>query len=238
MEITANQLLGLNVYSLEQGEKIGQVHNFLLDTQKKELIALLIGNKKIIKDDAVLCLTDVAGLSFEAVTVDSPAVLRKKNDCPHLKQLLKCPPDITGLSILKKDGTFLGRAESFYIDSETGKITRIEISIGFLGNLVKDRKFLPIEQIEIIGSDMILATDNAKIEEKINHHSPSQLKQRTKQKIAAVKPEPGCKEKIMAISDKGLFQRRNKIIFPEIETEETMINEAETQKKDGNNMES
>ena len=54
MEITANQLIGLNVYSLKQGERIGIVRNFLLDPKEKELIALLVGNKKIIKDETVV----------------------------------------------------------------------------------------------------------------------------------------------------------------------------------------
>ena len=94
MEITANQLIGLNVYSLKQGERIGIVRNFLLDPKEKELIALLVGNKKIIKDESVLCLTDAAGVSLEAVTVDSPEVLRKKSECAHLKELLKNPTNI------------------------------------------------------------------------------------------------------------------------------------------------
>ncbi len=219
MEITANQLIGLNVYSLEQGERIGIVRNFLLDPKEKELIALLVGNKKIIKDESVLCLTDAAGVSLEAVTVDSPEALRKKSDCTHLKDFLKSPPDIAGLSVLKKDGTFLGKATSFYIDTETGKITKIELNSGFFSSLLKDRRFLSVDHIDIIGSDMILAKDTAKVEEDHSAVNPARIKEKTAQLRTAKKSEPGCREKIMALSGKNPFHRSHKIVFPEIDRE-------------------
>lgn len=219
MEITANQLIGLNVYSLEQGERIGIVRNFLLDPKEKELIALLVGNKKIIKEESVLCLTDAAGVSLEAVTVDSPEALRKKSDCTHLKDFLKSPPDIAGLSVLKKDGTFLGKATSFYIDTETGKITKIELNSGFFSSLLKDRRFLSVDHIDIIGSDMILAKDTAKVEEDHSAVNPARIKEKTAQLRTAKKSEPGCREKIMALSGKNPFHRSHKIVFPEIDQE-------------------
>lgn len=224
MEITANQLIGLNVYSLKQGERIGIVRNFLLDPKEKELIALLVGNKKIIKDESVLCLTDAAGVSLEAVTVDSPEVLRKKSECAHLKELLKNPTDINGLSVLKKNGAFLGKALSFYIDTETGKITRIELNSGFFSSLLKDRRFLSVDHIDIIGADMILAKDDAKVEEDQSAIRPARIKEKTAKIRAVKKPEPGCRDKLMELSGRGPFHRHHKIIFPEIDRE----TEAET----------
>ena len=226
MEITANQLIGLNVYSLNRGERIGIVRNFLLDPKEKELIALLVGNKKIIKDESVLCLADAAGVSLEAVTVDSPAALRKKSECAHLKELLKSPPDINGLSVLKKDGAFLGKAVSFYIDTETGKITRFELNSGFFSSLLKDRRFLSVDHVDIIGADMILAKDDAKVEEDQSAVHTARIKEKTAKLRAAKEAEPGCRDKIMALSGKAPFHRHHKIIFPEIDRE------AETETKE------
>lgn len=219
MEITANQLIGLNVYSLKEGERIGIVRNFILNPKEKELIALLVGGKKIIKDESVLCLTDAAGVSLEAVTVDSPETLRKKSDCAHLKDFLKNPPDITGLSVLKKDGTFLGKATSFYIDTETGKITKIELNSGFFSSLLKDRRFLSAGHIDLIGGDMILVKDDAKVEEDHSAVRPARIREKTVQHRVAKKQEPGCRERIMALSGKSPFHRSHKIVFPEIDRE-------------------
>lgn len=221
MEITANQLLGLPIYSLEQGEKVGQVRSFLLDTKEKELIALLVANKKLIKEESVLCLTDVAGLSAEAITVDSPEVLRKKNECAHLKDRLKNPPEIAGLSVIKKDGTFLGKAESFYIDAETGGITKIELDNGFFGNMFKERIYLTIDEIDIIGTDMILAKDSAEVKEGREPSTLHSIKEKGKEKKTNLtETAAGCGEKIMAMSGKLPFRRNHKVIFPEVETAE------------------
>lgn len=212
MEITVNQILGLPIFSLDRGEKIGQVKSFLLDTAAKELVALVIANKRLVKEDPILCLADVTGLSLEAITVDSPAVLRKRSDCPHLKELLKDPPAIAGLAILKRDGSSLGRADSFYIDGDSGKITKIEVaSASFFAAFGRDRAFLPLEMIEIIGNDMILAKDDAVV-------------------ASAPKGEPtrhgdgeaaGCGSRIMALSHRGpFFSSRRTTVFPEIPTAE------------------
>ena len=219
MEISTNRILGLNVYSLEQGERLGQVRQCVIDTKAKELVALTVANKKFIKDESVLCLTDVAGIGSEAVTVDSPAVLRKKTDCAHLKDLLKDPPAIEGLSLLKKDGTFLGRADAVYIDNETGKISRLSVQNGLLGNLIKDFAYLPISEIDIIGSDMILVKDDAELREEQNKNSISRLRAKTKQHIG-IKPERGCGDRIMAMSGRDLFHRKRETIFPEIPRED------------------
>jgi uncharacterized protein YrrD len=229
MEINANQILGITVYSLERGERIGQVRNFYLNPKEKELIALLIGNRKIIKDESILPLKDVRGISFEAITVDSPAVLRKKNEYPEAKEFIKSPPDIVGLSILKKDGTFLGRAASFSIDTETGKITKIHLSVGFIDSLRKDYTYIPAPRIEVIGSEMILVADDTTVKQarRPATQPPGKTEKREKRnkgksssnefKSTRGETDAGCNEKIRALSGKTFCGHGPRIIFPEID---------------------
>lgn len=229
MEINANQILGITVYSLERGERIGQVRNFYLNPKEKELVALLIGHKKIIKDESILPLKDVRGISFEAITVDSPAVLKKKNEYPEAREFIKSPPDIVGLSILKKDGTFLGRAASFSIDTETGKITKIHLSSGFIDSLRKDYAYIPAPKIEVIGSEMILVADDTAVKQEKNPETRQKEKtekQRKREKSkesfgdnkrTREKTEEGCGTIIRSISGKDFHGRGPRIVFTEIE---------------------
>ena len=215
MEITANQILGLPVFSLERGEKIGQVGNYLLDPGAKEIIALTVGSKKFLKEGAVLCLADAAGLGAEAVTVDSPAVLRKKSDCPHLKNSIKDPVEINGLSVIKRNGEYIGKAVSFYIDSETGKLTRIALAVPFT-SLFKEQHYLPITMIRVIGRDMILAEDDAEI---VSVKKNGERKE-TRRRRNREETEAGCGEKIMTLSQRRFLPRRRFTVFPEIPGEE------------------
>ncbi len=215
MEITANQILGLPVFSLARGEKIGQVRNYLLDAEAKEIIALTVGSKKFLREGAVLCLADATGISPEAVTVDSPAVLRKKSDCPHLKNILKDPIEINGLSVIKKTGEYVGKAVSFYIDSETGKITRVALAVPFTCFL-KEQHSLDIAGIRVIGHDMILAEDHAEIiiTKKKDGHREERRRCRREE------TEAGCGEKIMALSERRFLPHRRFTVFPDIPGEE------------------
>lgn len=217
MEITLRQLMGLNVYSLNQGEKVGQVRGYLIDIGEKELTALLVSDGRLRKEERILCLTDVKGLSTEAVTVDSPAALRKKADCPHLKELLRSAPEVEGLSVLHKDGTFCGRAATVAIDSETGKLGRFELVNGSIfSQAMKGRRSIDASDIEIIGSDVILIKDDATIKEEAPHH-PIASKSRPQ------KAEPGCGQRIRAMSGKYPLPRRNKTVFPDIPPSATEI---------------
>lgn len=212
MEITLRRLLGLNVYSLDRGEKIGRVRNYLLNTEEKELTAFLISDGKLRKEDRILCLADVKGISPEAVTVDSPEVLRKKADCPHLKELIRSAPEIEGLSVLHKDGTFCGRAAAVNIDNETGQINRLELADGsFFHRAVKGRRFIDIEDIEIIGNDVILIKDNAAVKEETPRYTIP-MKNHTPQ------TESGYGQRIRALSGKYPLPRRTKTVFPDIPT--------------------
>lgn len=229
MEINANQILGITVYSLERGERIGQVRNFYLNPKEKELVALLIGNRKIIKDESILPLKDVRGISFEAITVDSPDVLKKKNEYSEAREFIKSPPDIVGLSILKKDGTFLGRAASFSIDTETGKITKIHLSARFIDSLRKDYTYIPAAKIEVIGSEMILVADDTVVKQERRPATQPQEKtekrerhSKAKGSFSEVKPtqkekDAGCGEKVRALSGKTFSSHGPRIIFPEID---------------------
>lgn len=210
MEITLRRLLGLNVYSLDRGEKIGQVRNYLLNIKEKELMALLISDGKLRKEERILCLADVKGISPEAITVDSPETLRKKTNCPHLKDLIRSAPEVEGLSVLHKDGSFCGRAAAVNIDNETGKINRLELTNGsFFNQAIKGRRFINASDIEIIGNDVILIKDDATIQEEAPHHSIS-IKSR------ATQTEPGCGQRIRALSGKYPLPRRTKTVFPDI----------------------
>ena len=215
MEITVDRIIGTDVYSIEQGCRLGQVRRFLLDPQKKELAALLIAEKRRIKEELVLCLPDVTGLSSGAITVDSPKVLRKKSECPHLKDFLKSPPDIFGLAVIRKDGKVLGIAESYYIDTETGSITKIELAPVRRKGLRRDYPAIAIKDIEIIGNDVILARDNAEI------HFPATEENKPQMLFREKLPNfpKGCGEKITALSDK-MWHHRDAVIFPEIAREQ------------------
>jgi sporulation protein YlmC with PRC-barrel domain len=234
MEINANQILGITVYSIDRGERIGQVRNFYLNPKEKELVALLISNKKIIKDESLLPLKDVRGISFEAITVDSPAVLRKKNEYPDAKEFIKSPTDIVGLSVLKKDGSFLGRVSSFSIDTVTGKVHKIYLTAGFMNSLRKKYAHIPAEKIEVIGSEMILVADDTVVKPEsrppLNHTEKPEKKDHFKHGFADMKPkrennEAGCGEKIRSLSNREFHSHGPRIIFPEIdkdrETEKT-----------------
>lgn len=236
MEINVNHILGVTVYSIERGERIGQVRNFYLNPKEKELMALLIGNKKIIKDESILPIKDVRGISFEAITVDSPAVLRKKNEYPEAREFIKSPPDIVGLSILKKDGTFLGKAASFSIDTETGKVTKIHLAAGFIDSLRKDYTYIPAQKIEVIGSEMILVADDTVVKKQRRPSTDQTEKKKKPEKrdhfkhgFADMKPprkkdDDGCGEKIRSLSDREFNNHGPRIIFPEID------NDRETEK--------
>lgn len=70
-------------------------------------------------------------------------------------------PDVIHLPLMTEDGAFLGKAIEFRLDTETGYLTAIEIGGGVVDNLRKGKSILPIDDIVVIGNDVILVKKDA-----------------------------------------------------------------------------
>ncbi len=159
MEIASKDLIGLPVFSLEEGEKLGQVRDLVIDPDKRAIVAIVIGIKKIFQEEKIVPFQRVRHIGPEALLLASAAHLEKKANFPHLLKLINRPIHITGNRVMNEDGLALGKVREFYADANTGILTNLELGDRFLSHLLKGRSFLAADRIVVFGSDVIILRD-------------------------------------------------------------------------------
>ncbi|MEG1822325.1 MAG: PRC-barrel domain-containing protein [Clostridiales bacterium] len=162
MELRSKNILGLPVFAISQGEKLGQVKDYVFHPEKKAIIALLISPTKRFGEEKILPFSNIKSLGQEAITLENPGMLEKKGANPEIATYLKKMANIIGVKVITVNGFCLGKATDFFIDAISGKITSIALGNGLVDQLLKGNNFLSSDMIDVFGNDVILANENAK----------------------------------------------------------------------------
>jgi uncharacterized protein YrrD len=150
----AKELVGKAIIHLSTGAKLATVHDLLFDNEARRIVALLTGggwwsNPQFVRWSSVVSFSDV-------VVVQGEAPLAVVADDPEVAELLKRGSPMTGTTIISDGGERIGTVGELFVD-DRGNVVGYEVSQGFISDL-SGRKFLPVEQIQTVGKDAVIAT--------------------------------------------------------------------------------
>lgn len=161
MEIRSRNILGSPVFAMDKGENLGQVKDYVFDPEKKAIIALIITGSKRFGEEKILPLENIKALGQQAITIENSQALKTKGEIPEISALLKKRAGIIGINVITANGSSLGRATDFFIDSDTGKVTCIALGGKAFDRFIHGNNFLAANMVEVFGSDVILASEAA-----------------------------------------------------------------------------
>ncbi|AHF05717.1 PRC-barrel domain-containing protein [Desulfitobacterium metallireducens] len=152
----SRKFLSLPIVSLSEGQHIGYVKSLVIDARTKSLAALVVDLKGFFKDQRIIPYGKVISVGDDAITIDKGAHVEKSANLPEILSLIKEKLSIIGTRVITQSGKTLGVAEEYFIESETGRITQIQISGGKLEGLLNGKAILQAEYISTIGQDVIV----------------------------------------------------------------------------------
>ena len=140
----SRKMLGLPVYSIQEGNNLGNIKGFILDAQEKSLLAFVVERRRVSKEEKMLPFTAVNSIGEDAVTVEHLNALERRGANPVIMNALRRPIQPLGARCFTAGGKTLGKVEEYYIDAESGKISQLEInSRGLLkGNILVDGAYI------------------------------------------------------------------------------------------------
>lgn len=156
--LKVQSMIGLAVFDVEDGKQLGKIHDFIItedwsvygfELEGKGLFSLQVRTVKW--EDVVSCGND-------AIMIRNQHAVRQKaaDDIQHT--FLIGNGKLKELPVLTGDGAILGYVSDVYFNPELGKsITGIEISDGFISDLIGGRKWLPISTQVAFGESAIMA---------------------------------------------------------------------------------
>ncbi len=145
-----SQLRGMPVICSDNGAKIGTIYDVLIDTNKLEVTALLVGRHSGM---GVLRLNTLSHVGEDAITMDNSnavewAITRPKSAHCELGDLTKLP-------VVDAQGIATGVLHDVNIDLPSGTITSLDVRVGSLFGPLAKKGDVPVSDVISVGPTLV-----------------------------------------------------------------------------------
>lgn len=148
------ELIGKHIVNQATGEQIATVQDVILDNDARHVVAVLTDSGGWFRDAKVVVWNTVASIGDVIVVRGGTSEIIASTD-PQLAYLLEAKTPMTGTTIISDGGERIGSVGDLFTD-DAGNVVGYEVRQGFINDL-SGRKFLPVESIEAVGKDAIIA---------------------------------------------------------------------------------
>ena len=155
-----SEVIGLPVICVESGKKIGIIKDIIFCIKFKEVKAFVLEHKGMEIRKKVILLKDVLSLGKDALVVNDSNCTTTMNKA-YKTEDFKYSGKIKGLKVYSKAGNDLGIVNDILFDYKNGFIEGVEVSDGFLQDIVLGRKVVPLFGKVEVGSESILIDKEA-----------------------------------------------------------------------------
>ncbi len=151
------ELIGLAVFDVEEGKEIGKVSDVWV-SEDWRIEALELEGKGLFSSSAKsVSWEDIVAYGEDAVMIRNQQAVRKTGADDIQYTYLLGKNKFKDQNVLTEDGILLGKVTDVYFDQEMGNtILGLEISDGFVSDLMEGRKWLPLTQDMSIGKNAIM----------------------------------------------------------------------------------
>ncbi|CFX17198.1 PRC-barrel domain [Syntrophomonas zehnderi OL-4] len=173
----SQEILGLPVFSIVDGRKLGQVKDLVINPEEGKVDFILVSNGSWYVGARVLPFKAVMGVGEHAVTTESENQLATINDTSSANSLLQRNIEVKGNRVLTNKGNLVGVVSEYEIDEETGKLVRLEYKTA-----------ADESKIEVVEAENVLTfgTDVIVIKEQTGSTPPPVLSSESKEVAANV----------------------------------------------------
>jgi uncharacterized protein YrrD len=154
MLIKASRIIGLPVFTINDGKRIDSIEDVIYDPFQNKIEAFLIEKSGWFSEARVISFGDLEGIGVDAALIVSPKQIRKLSDVEkNIEAIAKNDTYLTNTKIITENGVELGRVSDIYFDAGTGRVEEFEVSHGGLKYWKDGKKRVRISDIVTIGKD-------------------------------------------------------------------------------------
>ncbi|MCK8818097.1 PRC-barrel domain-containing protein [Natroniella sulfidigena] len=150
------ELIGLPIVDLEDGELIGKVVDILFSPEKKELLGVKAKNNKLWKGARLIPQKSLYTLGKDIVVINNKRDLKQAEKSVAS---LNSGKEVMGKEVITEEGQVLGAVEDVIIDQDQ-KLLGYELTDGLIQDILTGRKLILFAEIELTyGEDIIIVTN-------------------------------------------------------------------------------
>ena len=146
-------LKGKAILTINEGEKLGQVEDILIDRNTMQVAAIVMSQGVLLnKERKYLPAAEVATWGRDAVLVKTRSAFRPETDLPERESWISAGQKLKGLAIVSTSGNRVGQIDDLLVNPE-GRIVAYRISEGIFGGRGRE---LSADTTKSIGADAVI----------------------------------------------------------------------------------
>lgn len=149
--LKGKEVIGLPVINLESGEELGKVSDLLYSGDLQKVEAIKASSEQDLK---VYTLPQLSSIGRDAVLLENPI-----NAEPAIGEKFHSWEKLKGLKVIDNQGNQLGIVVDILFDPQGGDIKGLEISEGFIGDLLEGRQIIDKKLLQICSKEMIIVAE-------------------------------------------------------------------------------
>ncbi|NMO96773.1 PRC-barrel domain-containing protein [Paenibacillus lemnae] len=165
------EMIGLSVFDVENGKEIGKIHDFILDEEWNIIGFELEGKTLFSSHVKTVSWDNIEAYGEDAVMIRNEESIEKTDADQIPFTYLLGRRKLKDMQVLTEEGMLLGRISDVYFEQEQGnKVLGLEISDGFVTDLIEGRRWLPCTSEMSIGESavMVPSLSEQRLEKAIN----------------------------------------------------------------------
>lgn len=151
--IKALDCLGLDVITINEGQKLASVKDVIYDQGSQKILAFLLDEGGIFVDPHIILTSDVKKIGQDALMIETAEdVQSAANVDETIRSIARDKIFLTKTKMVTTEGKSLGRVSDIYFDPLTGQVLEFELNQG-IKNLASNKKRVKVGDIISIGQD-------------------------------------------------------------------------------------
>lgn len=148
-------IIGKDVLSLADGIRIHSVKDLIIGEENDCVVALLVDEGGLFSGSTVVPIEAVHSFGRDAVVIADAGAVVAASSYPRVHAIIDRKESLLGKKVFTNEGEELGKIGDMYFDENDGMIRGLEVSGGAIGDLTKGTSYLPIEDVQRSGPDVV-----------------------------------------------------------------------------------
>ena len=154
---TGRELAGLAVVTLTGGERLGRIADVVFQPSSGQVTGFLVERGGMFSKPQFLAAGGVQGLGADALTIPGAEALTEFDPAGSALDGLASKP-LEGRPVLNPAGTVLGKVADVVVETDTLTVPHLLLATGLLDNALHGRPRLPLSQVQALGADSVIVT--------------------------------------------------------------------------------
>lgn len=147
------ELKGMTVLALQEGERLGQVRDLILDPIARQVVAVVL-DRRVGGEDQIVATANIRNVGPAVITVEDRSSLVSLSRIPRFQELARVGKPIHGKMVISESGERLGKVDDLEVDVQTFRLVSL-----VLRSVLGRGQVITTERVRTIGADAVVVSD-------------------------------------------------------------------------------